>query len=173
VGGAKAILHRKPTTRWIDVFAQALASGFTCFVVGTFLIHWWGEDHLDIILALVGLSGWIGPALMDYFGSIAQLVLKQRLSQAGLRQVGHSSFSDLFPFVPANNPNRDEKKEDRPSGGHHYGALRVIRIGESAGRVSHVQPEAAQKNGGQRRDGTGDSRRHPTPVCARLVACAR
>jgi len=35
-------------------------------------------------LALVGLSGWIGPALMDYFGSLAQLVLKQRMSQAGL-----------------------------------------------------------------------------------------
>ncbi len=83
-GGTRAILHRKPTTRWIDVLAQALASGFTGFVVGTSLIHWWGEQQMDFILALVGLSGWIGPALMDYFGSIAQLVMKRRLGEAGL-----------------------------------------------------------------------------------------
>ena len=83
-GAAKGLLYRKPTTRWLDVFAQALASGFTGFVVGTALLRWMGADHMDLVLALVGLAGWIGPALMDYFGSLAVAVLKQKAGEAGL-----------------------------------------------------------------------------------------
>lgn len=70
-GAATGLLHRKPQTRWLDVFAQALASGFTGFIVGTALRRWLGNSYVDLVLAMAGLSGWIGPTLMDYLGTIA------------------------------------------------------------------------------------------------------
>ncbi|MGE5609705.1 MAG: phage holin family protein [Bacillota bacterium] len=89
-GAAKGLLYRKPTTRWLDVFAQAFASGFTGFIVGTALLRWMGESHIDTVLALVGLAGWVGPTLMDYFGSIAIAVVKQKAGEAGLPGEGDS-----------------------------------------------------------------------------------
>jgi hypothetical protein len=79
-GAAKSLLRRNPNTRWLDVFAQAFASGFTGFIVGTALLRWLGSTYIDLVLSLVGLAGWIGPSLMDYLATVTLAMVREKFN---------------------------------------------------------------------------------------------
>lgn len=80
-GGAKAVLKRNEQTTKKDVVCAALVSSLTGFLVGCLCLYAWGPDHFYLILPLVGVSGWVGVALMDYAGEVAMAVIKRKFDR--------------------------------------------------------------------------------------------
>jgi hypothetical protein len=64
-GGVKATLHRNPQTTWLSIVAAAIGSSVASMITGFALLYAWGPEKLELILALCGIAGWIGVALLD------------------------------------------------------------------------------------------------------------
>lgn len=80
-GASKALLYRKTGTRALDILAQGFASGVTGFVAGSVCLQWLGTGYLNLVMALSGLAGWLGPSLMDYMAGIMLAVFQQKFGK--------------------------------------------------------------------------------------------
>lgn len=69
------------TGRVRDVVTSALASAVAGFLGGCLCINYMGMDKPFLILPIVGITGWIGSAILDLAANFAFRQVQNRLDQ--------------------------------------------------------------------------------------------
>jgi hypothetical protein len=77
-GGVKTAMGKNPTPSSKDIAVGACASALSGTLVAMTCLYLWGAERQMLIGAISGLAGWIGPVLLDWAGSVALTVIKER-----------------------------------------------------------------------------------------------
>lgn len=93
-GGIRAAIRRDPRRPMIDVLLQAAASGFCGLIIGAVGVHLWGTDRVYLLLALVGVAGWVGTVLLDMAGDRLVAYTHRRLDQEAGEAPPPDPFND-------------------------------------------------------------------------------